>query len=83
MRRSHTITRQGDHFTVHLQLFMKKIISVVLNTEYDVRYTRLSASRAHVRSYSTRIAEVRQPDTPEETEAPVGNDSGFLCFRLR
>jgi hypothetical protein len=78
VRRSHTITRQGDHFTVHLQLFMKKIISVVLNTEYDVRYMRLSASRAHVRSYSTRIAEVRQPDTPEETEAPVGNDSGFL-----
>ena len=78
VRRSRTIARQGDRFTVYLQLFMKKVIGVVLNTEYDVRYTRLTASRVHVRSYSTRIAEVRDPGTEAEAEAPVGNDSGFL-----
>ena len=78
VRRSRTLGRQGDRFTVYLQLFMKKVIGVVLNTENDVRYTRLTASRVHVRSYSTRIAEVRDPDTKAEAEAPVGNDSGFL-----
>jgi hypothetical protein len=72
------VDRQGDRFTVQLQLYMKKVIGVVLNTEYDVRYTRPTALRAHVRSYSTRIAEVRQPGTRTESEAPVGNDSGFL-----
>jgi hypothetical protein len=34
--------------------------------------------RAHVRSYTTRIAEVEDPGTPNEKEAPVGQDSGFL-----
>lgn len=78
VRRSHTISRQGETFRVYLQLFMKKIIGVVLNTEYDVRYTRVSASRVQVRSYSTKIAEVQDPGTTGEREAPVGQDSGFL-----
>jgi putative flippase GtrA len=78
VRRSRTISRQGETFKVYLQLFMKRVISVVLNTEYDVRYTRVSPMRAHVRSYTTRIAEVEDPGTPNEKEAPVGQDSGFL-----
>jgi hypothetical protein len=78
VRRSRTLERDGDRFRVHLQLFVKKIIGVVLNSEYDVRYAHLSSSRVHVRSYSTRIAEVRDPGTPAEAEAPVGKDSGYL-----
>src|SRR5207302_514845 len=38
VRRSRTVSRAGNRFDVYLQLFMKKIISVVLNTENDVRY---------------------------------------------
>jgi putative flippase GtrA len=78
VRRSRTISREGENFKVYLQLFMKKVISVVLDTEYDVRYTRISAARANVRSYSTRIAEVKDPGTAAQREAPVGQDSGFL-----
>jgi putative flippase GtrA len=78
VRRSRTIGREGERFTVYLQLFMKKVVSVVLNTENDVRYRRLSDSRAHVRSYSTRIAEVREAGSGSETEAPVGRDGGYL-----
>jgi putative flippase GtrA len=78
VRRSQTISREGETFKVYLQLFMKKIISVVLNTEYDVQYTRVSSTRVHVRSYTTRIAEVQNPGEAGEKEAPVGDDSGFL-----
>jgi putative flippase GtrA len=78
VRRSHLISRQGESFKVYLQIFVKKIIAVVLNTEYDVRYTRVSPTRVHVRSYSTRIAEVQDPGTADEKEAPVGQDSGYL-----
>ena len=78
VRRSHVISRQGESFRVYLQLFMKKVIGVVLNSEYDVRYTRLSSTRVYVQSYSTRIAEVQDPGTADEKEAPVGHDSGFL-----
>jgi hypothetical protein len=31
-----------------------------------------------VPSYTTRIVELADPDTPEEREKPVGNDRGFL-----
>lgn len=78
VRRSRTVSREGDRFHVSLQLFMKRIVSVVLNTEYDVRYMHISPRRVHVRSISTKVAEVREPDTPDAHEEPVGHDSGFL-----
>jgi hypothetical protein len=31
-----------------------------------------------VRSFTTRIAEVEDPDTAREREKPVGHDNGFL-----
>jgi hypothetical protein len=78
VRQSRTISRDGDHFKVFLQLFMHKVISVVLNTENDVRYRRLSDTRMQVRSIATRIAEVDDAGTPQEREKPVGRDNGFL-----
>jgi len=78
VRRARVIAHDGDRFQAYLQLFMKKVVSVVLNTEFDVRYMRLAPQRMQVRSITTRIAEVDQPDTPREREKPVGKDSGFL-----
>ena len=78
VRRSITLSREGNRFRVYMQLFMKKVVSVVLNTEYDVQYLNVAPTQMHVRSYSTRIAEVRNADTSEEGEKPIGRDSGFL-----
>jgi len=78
VRRSRLVSRDGDHFVVSLQLFMKKVVSVVLNTQYDVRYVRISATRAQVRSTATRIAEVDDADSGDEREKPIGHDNGFL-----
>jgi putative flippase GtrA len=78
VRYSKTLSRNGDHFKISLQLFMKKIISVVLNTESDVDYIPVSPQRMQVRSTSTRIAEVADVDTPHQREQPVGRDDGFL-----
>ena len=78
VRQSRTIARDGDHFTVSLQLFMKKVISVVLNTDNDVRYMRLASTRAHVRSFTTRITELQDAGSSSEVELPAGRDSGFL-----
>jgi putative flippase GtrA len=78
VRTSRAVGQPGGTYKVQLQLFMKKVIGVVLNTEYDVRYTRIDPRRVHVRSYSTRIAEVQNPGEADEKEAPVGQDNGFL-----
>ncbi len=38
----------------------------------------ISDKRWEGKSYSTKIAEVENPDTPKEKELPVGEDRGFL-----
>ena len=71
-------SRQGQEFKIHYRLLKKKVVTVVLNTEHEVRYFPLDATRQHSRSYSTKIAEVEEPGTAGEREKPPGHDHGFL-----
>lgn len=75
---SRLLQRDGDSFRIHLRLRKHKVITVMLNTEHDVRYFRLAANRAHSRSYSTRIREIEDAGTPKEKELAPGKDHGFL-----
>ena len=76
--RSKLIARNGNVFRVYLRFFMKKVITVVVNSEHEAHFTRDGRDRARSRIYSTRIAEVEAPDTPREREKPVGRDGGYL-----
>ena len=78
VQRSKLVHRNGNQFRVFLRLQKKKLITVILNTNYDVKYTLLATDRATSDSHSTRIAEVENPGKPNESEKPVGNDNGFL-----
>jgi L-rhamnose mutarotase len=75
---SRLLSHKGNNYKIFLRLWKKKILTVVLNTEHEVRYFPVSATREHSRSYTTRIAEVEDPGEPTEKEKPVGNDGGFL-----
>jgi hypothetical protein len=75
---SKLLSREGNNFRVYLRFMMKKVITVVVNSEHDARFTRDAPNRASSRISSTRIAEVEAPGTPSEREKPVGNDSGYL-----
>jgi len=76
--RSRLLNADGNYFKVYLRLRQKAIITAVFNAEFDVSYSPLDENRAHSRSYSTRIAELENPDRSDEREKPVGNDRGFL-----
>jgi hypothetical protein len=78
VQQSKLIKRDGDRFRILLRLRKTKVVTVILNTEYDVTYTRLDAGRATSDSRSTRIAEVENAGKPNQSEKPVGNDSGFM-----
>lgn len=78
VQQSKLMQRNGDDFKVFLRLRKHKVITVILNTEYDVKYSSLGPDRATSYSRSTRIAEVENAGKPDESEKPVGNDSGFL-----
>ena len=75
---SKLLKRFGDDFRVFLRLKRVRVVTVVFDTEYDVRYTRRDAAHAWSRSYSTRIAEVDDAGTPREHDRPAGDDRGFL-----
>src|SRR5262245_17014468 len=76
--RSKLVSRDGDVFKVDLRFSMKKVITVVVNTENEARFTRLGPDRVQSRIYSLRVAEVEDPGTPQEKENPVGHDGGYL-----
>jgi len=75
---SKLLSRDGDVYRGYLKLRRKKVITVVLSTEHEAHYSQVSDSRWYGRSYSTKIAEVEDWDTPKEKELPVGEDHGFL-----
>jgi hypothetical protein len=75
---SRLIARDSDHFRFFLRFVMKKVITVVLNSEHEGRFSRPARDRAEGWIVSTRIAEVENPGTAEEREKPVGHDGGYL-----
>ena len=76
--RSRTLSREGNDFKIYYRLRKKKVITVTLNTNHDIHYFPVDSKHWYSRSYSTRIAEVVDADTPNEREKPVGHDGGFL-----
>lgn len=70
---SRLLSHNGNDFRIALRLLKKQVITVVLNTEHDVRYSPIDGTRCSSRSYSTRIAEV-----DGASELPPGRDHGFL-----
>ena len=76
--RSKLLGRSGDDFKLHLRFYTKKVITVVVNSDHDARFTRPAANRAYSHIASTRIAEVENPDQSDERELPVGDDGGYL-----
>jgi hypothetical protein len=78
VERSKIESRDADHFRVFLRFRRHKVVTVVLNTEHDVRYFRDSETQAHSRSFAVRIAQVENADKSNEREKPPGDDDGFL-----
>jgi hypothetical protein len=71
-------SRDGDRFKFFLRFVMKKVITVVVNSEHQAVFRRPAADRAEGWIHSTRIAEIEDAGTPNEREKPIGNDGGYL-----
>jgi len=70
--------RSADDLTVYLRLKRTKIVTVVYDTEHEVRFRRVGPGHAVSSSIATRIVEVEDPGTPGERTVPAGDDHGFL-----
>jgi hypothetical protein len=67
-----------NDFRIYLRLLKKKIITVVLDTDHDVHYSRFDGTRWFCRSYTTRISEVEDAGKPNEKVLPADAGYGFL-----
>lgn len=54
------------------------MVTVVYDTEHDVRYRMVGPGRAVSSSIATRIVEVEDAGTASERGLPAGEDRGFL-----
>ena len=75
---SKLLSRHGNDFEIYLRLLKKKILTVVLDTDHEVHYTRVQRNRWLCRSYTTRIAEVENAGTRNEQVQPPDTGFGFL-----
>jgi hypothetical protein len=78
VQRSELRHRAGDEFQVYFRLKQTHIMTVVLDSDYDIHYYEPDAQRAYSRSHSTRIAEIEDAGKPQERSSPPGDDHGFL-----
>ncbi len=75
---SSVLERGPNRLKVYLRLRRTMIVTVVYNTEHLVTFAHDGSSRATSTSVATKIAEIADPDTPEEREISAGDDRGFL-----
>ena len=75
---SKLLKHEGDRYEVFLRLYKKQLLTVVLNTRYEIRYSAPDSRRLAVASRSTRINEVKDVKPPYADEYAEGEDTGFL-----
>jgi putative flippase GtrA len=75
---SKVLERYPDGLKLFLKLQRSKIVTVVYNTEHNVRFKRYGALQASSSSVAKKIAEVESLDGGGERELPPGKDHGFL-----
>ena len=67
-----------DHFTASMRVRQKHVITVVMDTTYDITFGRVDARHGYSLSRSTRINEIADGGTAEEHALNPQQDHGFL-----
>jgi hypothetical protein len=75
---SRLLSRSGDDFHIAMRLRKHKIVTVVLDTEYDVHYGRIDPAHYYSVSRSTRVAEMANAGEGLEPPRPQERDHGFM-----
>ena len=72
------LSHNDNSYRVRLRVRQKHVLTVVLDTSYDVTFADPDPRHAATFSRSTRIAEVASPGTSGEHELRPAEDHGFL-----
>jgi hypothetical protein len=75
---SRALRVQGDSAAIAMRFRKQKVITVVLDTEFETRAGLTGSGLGYSASRSTHIWEVDHPGSRQERREPEGNDHGFL-----
>ena len=75
---SRLISGRGDDLHVYMRLQKHKVVTVVLDTEYDVHYGRIDATHEYSVSRSSRVSEIENSGSANERALPQGHDHGYM-----
>lgn len=75
---SRLISHQGDDYKFFLRLYEKRFTTVAFNTEYFAHWGQVNPKKVYSNSISTKIAELKNPDRPDDGELSVGEGHGYL-----
>jgi hypothetical protein len=67
-----------DRISASMRVRQKHVISVVMDTAYDVAFARLDPRHGYSISRSTRISEIESPGTSRERVLSASQEHGFL-----
>jgi hypothetical protein len=72
------LTQQGDRLLAVMRVRQKHVLTVVLDTAYDIVFGRRDARHGYSISRSTRISEIESPGTAAERALTASAEHGFL-----
>ncbi len=75
---SSLLSQSSGELRSYLRLRKKKVLTVILDTEYRNRFVELSPTLGYSLSHSTSIREVERPGEANERILPDGQGQGFL-----
>jgi hypothetical protein len=70
--------RSPDHFVASMRVRQHHVITVVMDTVYDISYGHLDPTHGYSISRSTKISEISSPGSPNEHALSAADDHGFL-----
>jgi hypothetical protein len=68
---------QGDHLEATMRVRQRHVVTVVMDTAYDIVFGRLDARHGYSISRSTRIAEIEGAGTSDERALNSSQEHGF------
>jgi hypothetical protein len=72
------LTQQGDRYQAWMRVRQRHIITVVMDTTYDIAFGRLDAQHGYSISRSTQVSEIDSPGTSSERALNSKQEHGFL-----
>jgi hypothetical protein len=72
------LERQGDSMQAFMRVSQRHVITVVMDSTYDVTFGRLDAQHGYSRSKSTAISEIEGAGTRSEHALSAAQEHGFL-----